>query len=479
VNAIVDAFDRLWRDDPARPLIHLPLSRTTLTADDLQRIKRGYRAVLTAAGIQDGHMVLSIVGNRPGFLPLLLAVWSLHAVVMPVDEDTPTHEVDELSVRFGAAAVVRARARKGPGARNLDADLTLDVKPSSLWQRHQDLALLKLTSGSTGAPKAVAVPAKTMINDTAHITEAMRIRPDDVQTAVIPLSHAYGFGNLVLPTLLQGTAMVLREAFVPQSIAHDARAYNVQIMPGVPFMFQHLATHPPVDGWPPSLTWLISAGARLTPEVVRAFNDRFGVKIHSFYGTTESGGIAFDDSDLLDDIPTVGRPMPGVTIEMRAEEGVPEGYGRALIRSNAVADRYIGGSPSDEALLRGGEFLTGDYGTFLPDGRLLLAGRVSTFINVAGRKVQPGEVEQELRAMPGVTDVRVLSAADPVRGEQVAAVVVGDGTLSRSAIRQFCAHRLPPHKVPRVIVVVHTLPLTHRGKPDIRALQALVNSAAV
>jgi acyl-CoA synthetase (AMP-forming)/AMP-acid ligase II len=476
VNAIVDEFDRLWRTDPARPLIHLPSRGCSLTASDLQRKRRQFITELTAAGIRDGHIVLSRTGNRPSFFPLLLAAWSVGAVVMPVDEGTRDHELDELASQFGVAADVRAGVRPVRAARPLDEALTIEVRPQSVRTRHPGFGLLKLTSGSTGARKAVAVPPVAMINDTSRIIKAMGIRPDDTQIAVIPLSHAYGFGNLVLPLFLQGTPIVLREAFVPQAIVADARRYQARVMPGVPFMFQHLAANPPRDGWPPSLTWLISAAARLDPGLRRAFHDRFGVKIHSFYGTTETGGIAFDDSDVTDDSAAVGWPMPGVTVELHDSDAVPEAYGLVHVRSDAVAPGYVPASADDGQGQLSKGFLTGDYGTILSDGRLVLAGRISTFINVAGRKVQPGEIEQALRDMPGVVDARVLAVADSVRGEQVAAVVAG-GAVSRAAIRQFCVSRLPSYKVPRVIVVVPELPLTARGKPDTRAIQALAEAA--
>ena len=476
MNAIVDEFDRLWRDKPSRPLIHLPSSGQTLNANDLSRTRDEYTRALSAAGVAEGHVVLSVVGNRPGFIPLLLAAWSRGAAVMPVDEDTRRRSIEELALRFGAAAIIRP-SRAAQGARRLDDELVMVVRARDLWQCHPGLGLLKLTSGSSGAPKAVGVPAATMINDTDRIVTAMGIRAGDTQIAVIPLSHAYGFGNLVLPLLLQGTTIVLREAFVPHAVVADSRAYGARVMAGVPFMFQHFDAHPPAGGWPPSLTWLISAGARLAPEVVRGFWERFGVKIHSFYGTTESGGIAFDHSDTIDDMATVGWPMRGVAVELRHEDGIPEGHGRVLVRSDAVAPSYVGQGRSDRPFSDG--FMTGDYGRLLPDGRLLLAGRVSSFINVAGRKVQPAEVEQQLRAMPGVVDARVLAVADPVRGEQIAAVVAGNGDLSRSAIRQFCASRLPPHKIPRVIVLVPALPMTARGKADTRMLQALVDDASI
>jgi long-chain acyl-CoA synthetase len=473
VNAIVDKFDRLCGDASSRPLIHLPSSGKTLTANDIERARDEYAGALAAAAVTEGHIILSAVGNRPSFIPLLLAAWSRGAAVMPVDEDTRKQDIEELAVRFGAAAIMTSRSTHS--ARPLDDALEIDVRARDLWQCHPGLGLLKLTSGSSGTPKAVAVPPATMINDTTRIMTTMGIRADDTQIGAIPLSHAYGFGSLVLPLLLQGTAIVLHETFGPQAVVADASTYGARVMPGVPFMFQNFAAHPPAGGWPSSLTMLISAGARLAPEVVREFWEQFRVKVHSFYGTSESGGIAFDHSDDIDDVPTVGWPMPGVAIELRHDAGIPEGHGRVVVRSDAVAPYYVGPDGAVEPLSDG--FTTGDYGRLLPDGRLVLAGRVSSFINVAGRKVQPAEVEQQLCAMPGVVDARVLAVADPVRGEQIAAVVAGHADLSRSDIRQFCAGRLPPHKIPRVIVLVPALPLTARGKPDLSALLALVDAS--
>jgi len=464
----------MWRDEPSHALVHLPSLNITLTADDLQHVRNVYAATLTSAGISNGHLIISVAGNRTGFLALLLAAWNLDAVVMPVDEDIRDEGLEELAVRFGAAAIVRARERVLPASRALDEVLAIEFRPLDTWRRHSGLSLFKLTSGSSGLPKAVGVPPAVMISDTEQITEALGIRPSDTQIATIPLSHAYGFGNLVLPLFWLGTSIVLHEAFVPQAVMANARTYHARVMPGVPFMFQHFAAHPPADGWPPSLNWLISAGARLSPELTTAFRDRYGLKIHTMYGTSEAGVIAFDRSDAIETEPSVGWPLPGATIELRSDDGVPEGYGRVFVRGNAVAPRYVDVDSQDFEAPNG--FLTGDYGSILPDGRLVLAGRVSTFINVAGRKVQPTEIEIALRSMPGVTDARVLAAADPIRGQQVAAVVAGNGALSRSSIREFCARRLPPHKVPRVIVVVRTMPLTARGKLDLSALQTLVDA---
>ena len=103
---------------------------------------------------------------------------------------------------------------------------------------------------------------------------------------------------------------------------------------------------------------------------------------------------------------------------------------------------------------------------------------MSSFVNVAGQKVRPDEVEEVLRAMPGVADARVVGADDPSRGEQIVACVVAErqGSIAELAVRRFCAAHLAPHKVPRAIVFVDAIPVTPRGKLDREALAGIVRA---
>jgi acyl-CoA synthetase (AMP-forming)/AMP-acid ligase II len=278
----------------------------------------------------------------------------------------------------------------------------------------------------------------------------------------------------LIPALTRGSAMILREGFVPHSLLADARAYGAAAFPGVPFMFEHLTASPPSEGWPPSLQKLVSAGARLEPSTVRRFFDAFGVKIHSFYGTSETGGIAYDDSEAVREETTVGPPISGASVTLREEAGAPADGGRVHVAGKAVASGYVGENAADGSFADGG-FLTGDFGRFDSTGHLVLTGRVSAFINVAGRKVQPEEVEQVLRAMPSIADVRVLGAPDAARGQQIVACLVPrDGQKNLLAVRQYCAARLAVYKVPRQVIWLDAIPLTPRGKTDRARLEALV-----
>jgi acyl-CoA synthetase (AMP-forming)/AMP-acid ligase II len=483
LSEIVERFRRLHRDRPGRPLVHLPLSGTTLTADDVLAASAEHRRALDRLGAGPDSLVMLAIGNRAAAFPFWLACRAAGVAVMPVDAGTARVEFAEIGRRFSAAlAILPAGSALLPGDAEPEAfcDGLVAVRFKGADPRpglHRGAAALKLTSGSTGLPRATFTTERELVCDSEHIVQAMEITPRHTQMAAIPLSHAYGLGSLLVPALIQGTAVVLREGFVPQALAADARAYDAEVFPGVPFMFEHLAASPPPGGWPPLLRKLISAGARLEAPTVRRFFDTFGVKIHSFYGTSETGGIAYDDGEALPEETSVGRQLPGVRITLRPDDGALPGATRVHVAGEAVASRYAGDDGVDECFVDGG-FLTGDLGHFDGHGRLVLTGRVSQFINVAGRKVQPDEIERVLRAMPSIADVRVIGAPDAVRGQQiVACVVAADGERNILAIRQFCSARLAVHKVPRRIIWLDRIPLTPRGKTDRARLEALVRGS--
>ncbi len=398
---------------------------------------------------------------------------------MPADVSTTRPQLLAMAEQFGAAAIVFRDTPCADDPRlaldrtaSLDGGLQLTPTRDIERQRYAGIAVLKLTSGSTGTPKAALATEAQLIADSVQIAAAMKIRPSDVQLATIPVSHAYGLGNLIVMLLLQGTPIVLRESFVPPQLQADARRFGATVFQGVPFMFQYFLSTAVGDGWPPSLMRLMSAGAPLPPATVRAFYDRFRLKIHSFYGSSEAGGICLDEGDEIDDSGTVGRPIAGVTVTLRDDHDIK---GRVHVTSGAVASGYTRGG--DDAFVDGG-FLTGDYGMWDDAGRLMLTGRVSSFVNVAGQKVRPGEVEDVLKAMPGIVDASVVGAEDPRRGEQIVACVVVEhqGSLSALAVRRHCAARLAPHKVPRAIVFVDEMPVTARGKIDRAALAGIIRA---
>ena len=479
VSELVTRFALIRKSGPDRTLIHLPGAGAGWSADDVWRAHQRYTDRLAEIGVGAGDLVISAAGNAAPSVPFLLACRAVDAAMMPADSGTTQPELLAMAERFGAAALLLPDSTFAHDPRLdvdrttvLDAGLRLSPTLGTERRRYAGTAVLKLTSGSTGMPRAALTTEAQLMADAIRIAAAMNSGASDVQIATIPISHAYGLGNLVVTLLMQGTPIVLRDSFVPHQLQADARRFGARVFQGVPFMFQFFLSTPLAGGWPESLTALFSAGAPLPTATVRAFHDRFGLKIHSFYGASEAGGIALDDGDEIDDRGTVGRPLPGVTVTLRDEEGV---NGRIHVASTAVASGYSHGD--NEAFVDGG-FLTGDCGVWDEQGRLTFAGRVSSFVNVAGHKVRPDEVEEVLKAMPGVADARVVGADDPRRGEQIVACVVAEqqGSLAALAVRRFCAARLAPHKVPRAIVFVDAIPVTARGKIDRAALAGIIRA---
>jgi long-chain acyl-CoA synthetase len=241
----------------------------------------------------------------------------------------------------------------------------------------------------------------------------------------------------------------------------------------------------------PSLRLCISAGAPLTKQSAGLFSAKLGLKIHTFYGSSECGGIAYDSTEerLYED-GFVGTPLRGVRIrklggppsgtevaagglggevidleEIEDGEGA-EDPGPIEVQSDAVGDGYF---PEDEPdILGDGGFVPADV---IQRGQrgYYIVGRTSEVINVAGRKLNPHEVEARLAEFPGVRQAVVFGVESPLRGEEPIACVAGSN-LSRDALLRFCKEKLSPWQVPRDLWMVKEIPTNERGKVSRRAL---------
>ncbi len=241
-------------------------------------------------------------------------------------------------------------------------------------------------------------------------------------------------------------------------------------------MFERIRSLEQIDRLPSCLRLLITAGARIDAATVSWFRRRLDRKVHSFYGSSETGGIAYDDSEEVADPLHVGHAMPETAI---TDPPSPKADSRPAASSSREMPSppvmRMPGSAIRSRRSTAGGFLTDDLGYLNEAGRLVLAGRVSPLVNVAGRKVDPAEVERRLLELPGIADARVLGMSCDTRGQQVVAFLVRtDAALTPLAIRRRCAETLSTHKIPRRFVFVDRFPVDARGKIDRRALQQLV-----
>lgn len=375
-----------------------------------------------------GELVPLQLPNSAEFVATLLAAVDRGAVVVLFDRDAPQSEVAAVMNHFG-------RPKLPPEAR-----------------------VLKLSSGSTGMPKAIVCSIDNLIADARNICSTMDIRPTDTNLGAIPFSHSYGFSNLVTPLLIQGTAVVVSNEYLPLSLIGLANRHRCTVAPLIPMVFEHLASLPADDGVFETVRTFISAGAPLLASTSKRFRERFRIDIHSFYGCSEVGGIAYDRRGGAVERGVVGSAMDGVEID-------------GAIRGANVTLGYL--LDANTFIPFEGKFTPDDIIEHRENGELALVGRISDWINTAGKKVNPREVEQVILQIEGVRDVKVYGEPAGSRGEVVAAAVVAGDDVTREKIRDFCRTRLSSHKVPRIVKLIDAIPVDERGKVKRAALAAL------
>jgi acyl-CoA synthetase (AMP-forming)/AMP-acid ligase II len=320
-------------------------------------------------------------------------------------------------------------------------------------------SLLKLTSGTTAAPRAIRFQSEQLLADCDQICETMGISEADLNFGVIPVSHSYGFSNLLTPLIARGVPMVMSRDRTPRAVLDDLARTNATVFPGMPVFYQAFCDLTDI----PKLSKLrlcISAGAPLPVAVAKKFRQQFGLPIHSFYGASECGGICYDRDAKNEVEGFVGAPMQRVDVEL-IDPGSKAS--RIRVRSAAAGDGYF--PEQDEQKLTEGMFIPDDL--LAPEGAgFKIVGRVSDVINVAGKKVNPAEIEEALLGFPGVRQAIVFgrAAAGGLRNEEIAACVVGDVALKETVLLEFCRKNLSAWQAPKRIFVVDSIPSNERGK---------------
>jgi long-chain acyl-CoA synthetase len=403
---------------------------------------------------RSGEVIAIQVGNHPSWPALLLACLRRQLVALPLERTMATGE------REAALRICRARA-----VIEIENErITLaNLSSQSIEWGPNPPSLLKLTSGTTAAPRAIRFRSEQLLADCTQICETMGITARDLNFGVIPLSHSYGFSNLVTPLLARGVPMVLSRDRMPRAVLDDLARSGATVFPGMPVFYQAFAEMEEMPALP-RLRLCISAGAPLPLEVARKFRQKFDRPIHSFYGASECGGICYDRDAPLLEPGFVGQPMRGLDLEL-LEPRAPAT--RVRVRSAAVGDGYFP-DPDDEKLGQG-KFVPDDLLSAGGNG-LRIVGRVSDVINVAGKKVNPAEVEAELLRFAGVRAAVVFGRESILRNEEVAACVVTEDRVLESDLLEHCRARLSGWQVPKRIYFVDEIPVNERGKVNRREL---------
>ena len=333
-------------------------------------------------------------------------------------------------------------------------------------------ALILYTSGSTGRPKgAVLSQAATIAANRSWAEPVMRLTPDDVVLAALPLAHSFGLNGALLAPLLTGAAVALVERFSPEAVMATIVDQRVTVVPAVATMFRRLLDSSVLERAGLSSVRLALSGAAPCPwELAEEWRVRTGVRILRGYGMTELfRPLSYLDGDATDLPDAIGRPVPGVEIRLVDDDDreVAGGeIGELLIRTPCALDEYFGAPDATREVLVEGWFRTGDLARCTPDGFVAIVGRKRERILRAGYSVFPPEVERVLASHPGVAEAAVVGVTHPELGEEVAAFVAlrPGATATPDELIAWCRERLAAYKYPRSVVILDRLPRNATGK---------------
>ena len=435
---------------------------------DIEERARAFEAKIDT--LPAGAVVAVQIGNHEDWPSVFIACLRRQVVVLPLDQSISEQQ------REAALEICRTRAVVSASSAGALAkqDVPNGTSPDIIWLRTGEVtpdwgenapSLLKLTSGTTAAPRSIRFRSHQLLADCNQICDTMGISDGDLNFGVIPISHSYGFSNLLTPLIARGVAMVVSCDRTPRAVLTDLARTGATVFPGTPVFYQAFCEMNDVSTLP-KVRLFISAGAPLSRSVAKKFFEKFQQPIHSFYGASECGGICYDRDGTTFEDGLVGQPMQGVELEFVE---LTASVSQIRVRSGAVSDSYF--PESDEQKLGNGAFVPDDL-LARHNSVLKIVGRVSDVINVAGKKVNPAEVEAYLARFEGVRQAVVFGCPKDtgLRNEEVAACVLATPQVSENDLLRFCRAGLSPWQVPKRIFILDTFPANERGKISRRDL---------
>ena len=345
------------------------------------------------------------------------------------------------------------------------ATLAASPAPGSLGPR--DEALVICTSGTTGTPKLVALPAESVCINAATIAAALGIGPNDRIAVNTPLGYMYGLMGGCMASLWAGACCRLFAPAAPLPELQAAiRREGVTVVQGPPSLFRIFLGY--WNGEPfPGVRTVTTGGEPLGPDLAAGLAQAFPDARRLFlYGMTEAGPrishLSFEEGGGED--ACVG--VPYEHLEWRLDPIPGQEAGRLVLRGPSMFLGYIRHGGGYEGLDAEGFFHSNDLMSLDPDGRLHFRGRIDRIFRSGGRLVNPEAVERVLVAQPGVEDAVCRAESHPLLGLVPVAEVVMEpqATFDAVALREGCRSRIEPHALPRRIVEAEPWSLAESGK---------------
>jgi acyl-CoA synthetase (AMP-forming)/AMP-acid ligase II len=446
---------------------------------ELQRRSEEVAAGMQARGVGPGAVVALTLPSVTDWVVAYLAAAKVGAATAGVNprltavEQASCLDRVEPALVLSTADEVRGLARRGAQPDVVEADPDRPVA-------------IVFTSGTTGTPKGAWFTDR-------QLAAVARYDVGDAEggDVAIPQYGSTQFAHVGFTTKLPwylrlGTTTHLLERWRASDVLDLVERERIATIGGVAPQVALLLRDPDLDQRDlRAVELLVMGGAASPPALVAEAKARFDADYSIRWSSTESGGVGTGtarDAPDHEALHTVGRPRPGIEVQVRDDVGTvlpPDEVGVVWLRSEASMSGYWRDEEATAATLVDGWLRTGDLGRLDPTGCLTLAGRQGEMYIRGGYNVFPSEVAAVLADHPGVADVAIVARPDDVLGEVGVAVVVPADPASPPSLDQLrtaASERLAHHKLPEGLLVLDELPLTAMQKVDRRRLASMVDA---
>jgi acyl-CoA synthetase (AMP-forming)/AMP-acid ligase II len=443
----------------------------------LWREVEALRVQLDRLGLHERQGVGVRARNGRAFVVGALAALGCGAVIMPIHHQMKPAELADMLARAplcvilddgsGPAQPGKTISLENPGGNGLRFT-RLDFTQQPLAPQIKDAAFVRFTSGTTGQSKGVVLTHRGVLERTHAANAGLRLTCDDKILWVLPM--AYHFYVSIILYLEVGATVIVNTDYLAESVLNAAENHQATFLYITPMHVRMLVSERSGRVLPPSLQRVMSVSSRLDPQVARDFHTRYRVPVSQGFGIIEVGLPIMNITEAAEHPEAIGRPVPGfeAMIVDEAMKPLPEGEtGQLVLRGPGMFAGYLNPPRLREEILRDGWFLTGDLGHRDNGGRVVLDGRTSSVIHIAGHKVFPEEIAGVLDQHPAVLRSRIFSRPHPQMGESVCAEVQlrnGCSPATGEEILAFCRRQLSSHKVPTSLEFVAQISMTTSGK---------------
>ena len=335
-----------------------------------------------------------------------------------------------------------------------------------------DPSVWLFSSGSSGKPKGcVHVNADFVFNTERYAKQVLGVREHDITLGVPKLFFGYATGtNLMFPWAVGATTCLFPERSTPETMLAHIQRFRPTIVTNVPTMIHKMLASPECDRTDfSSVRLVLSAGEALPGELYTRWMARTGVEILDGIGSAEMFHIYITNYPGDVKCGTLGRLVPGYEARIVGDDGrdvAPGDIGTIWVKGGSNAICYHGDRAKSRDTFRGEWTVTGDQFCIDDEGRFRYCGRADDLLKVGGVYVSPVEVENCLLAHPRVFECAVVGVDRDGLTSTVAFVVpVGQADDDLAAtLQSFVKTSLAPHKYPRAVRFLDTLPRNDRGK---------------